>query len=553
MATETKKRKPQINKIDEIKIKVSTTTTMRGDTLLAFVRNNQDLELLMLDHYGRGLRDCLEQASRSGDFQGKKGQTLLFYPPVDQTYPQGQSPDLVRRSHSFLQRIILVGLGADDPDLEGWRWAGGTAAAKLLKTRASVVTLILPENSGKPAAEVAAALSEGLLLGTYSFNKYRANKTGEEDELKLSLRRIIINGPKGIGPAVSRAVALAAAVRVARDMANEPGNGWTPDDFADYGRQLARRHDLKVTVLSRENMSKLGMEGILAVSRGSIRPPRLLILEYYSVTSKTKTKASAMSRSLALGKVSQIPTLLLVGKGITFDSGGISLKPSNGMEKMKYDMCGGAAVLATMEIVGREQPQGINVVAMVPAAENLPGPAALKPGDIIRPYGGAKSVEVINTDAEGRLLLADALAYGIKKFRPTAVVDLATLTGAVTVALGHHYAGLLGNNDELCAKVLAAGERAGEPFWRLPLGPEYRKQLKSKVADLKNIDKRDAGAILGASFLQEFVGDTPWVHLDIAGTAWDFTEKPYVPKGPSGFGVRTLVELIRNFCSPEFR
>jgi leucyl aminopeptidase len=240
------------------------------------------------------------------------------------------------------------------------------------------------------------------------------------------------------------------------------------------------------------------------------------------------------------------PTLMLVGKGLTFDSGGISLKPAKGMEDMKYDMCGGAAVITTMQVVGEERPGNVNVVALVPATDNMSGAAALKPGDIITHFGG-KTSEVINTDAEGRLILADALAWGIKTYAPDAVVDLATLTGAVIIGLGHHKTGLLSNNETLAQRVSAAGERSGEPFWRLPLGPEYSKQLKSEVADLKNIGGRSAGTITAAAYLQEFTGDTPWAHCDIAGTAWNFTEKSYVPKGPSGITVRTLVTLIRQW------
>ncbi len=241
------------------------------------------------------------------------------------------------------------------------------------------------------------------------------------------------------------------------------------------------------------------------------------------------------------------PTLLLVGKGLTFDSGGISLKPPKGMEEMKFDMCGGAAVLGAMQAIGEEKPKNINIVAIVPATENLPGPSALKPGDIITIYGG-KTIEVVNTDAEGRLILADALAYGIKQYKPKAVVDLATLTGAVVIGLGHHRTGLLSNDDELARKILAAGDRCGEPLWRLPLGPEYSKQIKSKIADIKNVGNRAAGTITAAAFLQEFVGETAWAHLDIAGTAYNFTDKPYAPQnGPSGIGVRTLLELVRNW------
>jgi leucyl aminopeptidase len=240
-----------------------------------------------------------------------------------------------------------------------------------------------------------------------------------------------------------------------------------------------------------------------------------------------------------------VATLLLVGKGLTFDSGGISLKPSAGMEEMKYDMAGGAAVMGLMEAVGEERPD-LRIIAMVPATDNMGGGAAVKPGDIITHYNGLSS-EIVNTDAEGRLILADALAYGIEQFTPDFVVDLATLTGAVIVGLGHHRTGLLATDDDLANRLLAAGERSGEPLWRLPLGPEYSKQIESSVADLKNSGGRSAGTITAAAYLQKFVGDTPWAHLDIAGTAWEFTEKSYIPKGPSGIGVRTLLELVRGW------
>jgi leucyl aminopeptidase len=268
------------------------------------------------------------------------------------------------------------------------------------------------------------------------------------------------------------------------------------------------------------------MGGIIGVNQGSEIPPKLIMLEYRT------------------GK--KVPTLLLVGKGLTFDSGGISLKPSDGMQDMKYDMCGGAAVLGAMEAIGRLRPENLDVVAMVPATDNMPGAGALKPGDVIELYNG-KSVEIISTDAEGRLILADALAYGIEKYKPDAVIDLATLTGSVIIGLGHHRTGLMSNNEALSQHIMNAGEISGEPLWRLPLGKEYRKQIDSKVADLKNVGGREGGSITAAEFLQEFVAETPWAHLDIAGTAWNFTEKSYVPKGPSGTGVRTILQIVNTW------
>ena len=306
-------------------------------------------------------------------------------------------------------------------------------------------------------------------------------------------------------------------------MANEPGNGWTPSHFARYARRLAKKHTLKCRVLNKKEMIDLGMGGLVAVNQGSKEPPKLIILEY-----RPETKAE---------------TILLVGKGLTFDSGGISLKPASGMMDMKYDMCGGAAVLSAMETIAKEKPQ-VGVVAMIPSTDNLSGSNALKPGDVITHYGGITS-EVENTDAEGRLILADSLAYGIEQYKPSCVVDLATLTGAVVIALGHHHTGVLSNNDQLVEQLTGAGAACGEPLWRLPLGEEYSKQIESRVADIKNTGGRHAGSITAAAYLEKFVGDVPWAHLDIAGTAWDFTEKTYIPKGPSGVGVRTLIEFVR--------
>jgi leucyl aminopeptidase len=376
--------------------------------------------------------------------------------------------------------------------------------------------------------ETIECICEGVILGAYQFRKYK--KTKQEDETPGAIKEILLFVEKADKPVLlglNRGKNAALAGCAARDMANEPGNVWTPNRFAEFGRKLAKTYNLTCKILSKADMLRLKMGGILGVNSGSAQPPKMVILEY-----KTAPRN---------------PTLLMVGKGLTFDSGGISLKPPKGMEEMKFDMCGGAAVMGAMQAIGKEKPKGINIVAIVPATENLPGPSALKPGDIITIYGG-KTIEVVNTDAEGRLILADALAYGIKQYKPKTVVDLATLTGAVVIGLGHHRTGLLSNDEELARKVLAAGDRCGEPLWRLPLGPEYSKQIKSKVADMKNVGNRAAGTITAAAFLQEFVGETAWAHLDIAGTAYNFTDKPYVTKnGPSGIGVRTLLELVRNW------
>jgi leucyl aminopeptidase len=464
----------------------------------------------------------LKKAIRLGDFKGNCCDTLLIYPQT----PVGKKVST--------ERVLFLGLGQpyDKSTIELrelCRKVGGTIAAKAKELQSARVGLSLPEIHGLTGEVVVECLVEGILLGDYQFVKYKNLDKDKKKPLFNGIQEISIYsaaGTKGLRRGMDKAQHASVAACTARDMANEPGNGWIPASFAAYGRALAKKNKMNCTVLGKSDMKRLKMGGLLAVNQGSAEPPKLVILEYKTLKKRAQT-------------------ILIVGKGLTFDSGGVSLKPAAGMEDMKYDMCGGAAVLSAMGVVGEEKPD-VNVVAIIPATDNMGGSSALKPGDIIRHYGGITS-EIVNTDAEGRLILADALAYGIKKFSPSCVVDIATLTGAVIMGLGHHRTGLLGNNQTLVDRVLAAGEKCGEPLWQLPLDKEYSKQIDSDVADIRNIGGRPAGTITAAAYLQKFVGDTPWTHLDIAGTAWDFTKKSYIPKGPSGTGVRTLVELIRSW------
>ncbi len=453
------------------------------------------------------------------EFTGKKEQSLLLYPDVG-------------RLEGSLQckRLLLLGLGELsattqlDETREMLRIAGGTIANQCRQNKIETVAVCIPDFAGLDAEAVGEYVTEGTLLGAYQFLKYKK----KDDDTYPGLKKLELfssSGRSKIGKAADRGRSSSFAACVARDMANEPGNGWTPRHFAKYAQKIGKELQLNCTILEKADMVKLGMGGILAVNKGSEEPPKLIILEY---NPKKNTE-----------------TVLLVGKGLTFDSGGISLKPAQGMMDMKYDMCGGAAVLTAIEAIAREK-LPIRVVALVPSTDNMAGGGAVKPGDIITHYGGITS-EIENTDAEGRLILADALAYGIEKFKPSCVIDLATLTGAVILALGHHYSGLLSNSDVLAEKLLEAGRICGEPLWRLPLGKMFAKQLESKVADTKNTGGRPAGCITAAEYLHQFVGEVPWAHLDIAGTAWDFTEKSYIPKGPSGVGVRTLIELLRRW------
>ncbi len=462
----------------------------------------------------------LQTAIKLGDFKGKENETLLVYPHASSG------------AKSFSGRVLYMGLGQASDDSptelrERCREIGGKIASMAKQVKAKQVCLCLPAIASIPADIFIECLLEGVLLGDYHFLKYK-KKDGKKEKF-TGIAKISVWSPKaekGLRKGINRARLAASAACDARNMANEPGNCWTPVSFAHYARELAIKHKMKCTVLGKAEMKRLKMGGILAVNQGSSEAPKMVILEYKALKKK-------------------VDTILLVGKGLTFDSGGVSLKPSPGMQDMKYDMCGGAAALSAMAVVGEEKPD-VNVIAIIPATDNMGGGAALKPGDIIRHYSGITS-EIINTDAEGRLILADALAYGIEKFSPDCVVDLATLTGAVIVGLGHHRTGLMGNNQPLIDRLCKAGDNCGEPLWQLPLDKEYTKQIDSDVADIKNTGGPGAGSITAAAYLQEFVGDTPWAHMDIAGTAWGFTKKNYIPKGPSGTGVRTLVDMVRNW------
>jgi leucyl aminopeptidase len=365
----------------------------------------------------------------------------------------------------------------------------------------------------------AKAITEGALLGLYSFNKYR--KSDYEDIEEMLIVAAEREQVPTIEVSIDKGRIVAAATNLARDMVNEPANYMTPSRMAEIAKEIAGRYNLKFRVFDREDMETMGMGALLGVARGSNQPPKLITLTYKGDEHSEKT-------------------LGFLGKGITFDSGGISIKPSEGMEDMKADMAGAAAVIAALGAIAQLKPK-INVAAIVPATENLPSGTALKPGDILKAMNG-KTIEVISTDAEGRLILADALSYAVKQGL-SPLIDLATLTGACRVALGVLYGGVFGNDQNLVHRVLKAAERTGERLWQMPLPEEYKEQMKSEVADIKNTGNRYGGAITAALFLAEFANSTPWVHLDIAGPRLSNKESGYMVKGAAGFGVRTLVEL----------
>ncbi len=461
-----------------------------------------------LDRASGGL---VREVIGSGDFQGKKGQIAVIY-------TRGAIP---------ARRVLLVGLGKKEEfDLEKLRRAFSRAAQRArelnLKNLAASVDIGDVRYTNGCLAE---AIVEGVILGLYRFLPYKTVK--EEDRSKI--RELIIVEDRGgvigeVKEGARRGEVVSKAVYFARDLASTPSNEMTPTVLAGKAKELSRRRGIRVSTLGVKGMKRIGMNALLGVARGSHEPAKFIILRYGGAPKREKP-------------------VVIVGKGITFDSGGISLKPAEKMDEMKADMSGGAVVLGVFKAVS-ELRLPVNLVGLIPATENLPGGGAYKPGDILRSLSG-KTIEIINTDAEGRLLLADALTYA-GRFDPAAVVDVATLTGACVIALGEDVIGMLGNDEKLKEQIRAAAEETGERLWELPLWEDYAELIKSDVADLKNTGGRAGGAITAAVFLSRFVGKYPWVHLDIAGPAWRKTGKPYIPKGASGIGVRLLVKYLNN-------
>ncbi|MCI0339890.1 MAG: leucyl aminopeptidase [Planctomycetales bacterium] len=460
----------------------------------------------------RAAGGVLSRAVSLGDLGGKPGSVAVLYPPAS----------------SPVRRILAVGVGKDSPvPARTVRDAVAAAAARADSLGARSLALVGWDEALGPAVEgrggaeaLGRAVGDGLGTGVYRFDRYRT-RDGEE-ERRGRLARALVES-RGGGAALKSAIAEGGAVADARswarDVSNEPANRLTPTRFADEARKLARGgRGLRCTVLGPAEIRRLGMGAFWGVAQGSDEPPRLIVLEY----------RGGPGRPLGL-----------VGKGITFDSGGISLKDPPDMHKMKMDMAGAAGVLAATRAAADLRLR-LPVVAVVPATENMPGGRAQRPGDVVRTLSG-KTVEVQNTDAEGRLVLADGLAYTERKFRPRSLVDMATLTGAMQIALGRHAIGVLGTDDRLVARLRDAGESVGERVWPLPLWDDYKNHVRSDVADLRNIGHpREAGTIIGGIFLRQFVKATPWAHLDIASTAW--TEEA---RGATGVGVRLLVEWLR--------
>ena len=414
-------------------------------------------------------------------------------------------------------RVLLAGAGKPEKfDPAELRKLAG-AAVRHLKSKSitSIAMALDPEHAGP---DFASAAVEGAILGDYEPDRYKTDDSGKKSVERFT----VVSESGGLEEAVTHGRIVAEAQNFARDLVNEPGNLLTPSKVAEAARSMAAEYQLECQVLDSKQMALLGMGALLGVAQGSAEPPVLIVVRYKPAETKFTSH------------------LGLVGKGVTFDSGGSSIKPADGMEKMKYDMAGGAAMLGAMRAIAQLKP-AIAVTAFIPCVENMPGSRAQRPGDIVTAMSG-KTIEVINTDAEGRLILADALTYA-RKQGCTHLVDAATLTGAVVVALAHLNVGLFANDDGMRDRVLQAAKSAGERMWPMPLEDDYKEYLKSAFADLANVGGRWGGAITAAIFLKEFAEDTPWVHLDIAGTAWLDESKPFLAKGPTGLPVRTLVRL----------
>jgi leucyl aminopeptidase len=448
------------------------------------------------------LGGALASILSDGDFSGGEGETALLYLP-----------------DSLAPRLLLVGLGERSSfTLDTLRRVSATVAKRARTLKLDEAAFALPVPHGSETREAAKAAAEGAVLGLYRFDRY---KTDEENR-ELETLTLISDDEDATTAGTEIGLKLATGALLARDLANEPSNAATPEYLAEKAHVIADRYGMHVIILDRSGIEAEGLTGLATVGRSAKNEPRFIVLEHR--------------------KGGNEAPIVLVGKAVTFDSGGISIKPSVNMGDMKYDMSGGAAVLGAIEAVGSlDLP--INIIALVPATENLPGGDAFKPGDVLKLHSG-KTVEIVTTDAEGRLILADALSYA-KHFGPAAVIDCATLTGACHVALGDHASGLMGNDEDLVTEIRNAGERCGERAWPLPLFAEYTEQIKGDTADIKNSGGRYGGALTAGAFLKEFV-DYPWAHLDIAGTAYYAKAKnAYTPKGASGAPTRLLIEFLR--------
>jgi len=497
-------------KIMQVKVQVGQAETASAEVLVLTHCEGEGLakqDAALLD---RALGGALRKLVQSREFEGKANEVLLYH-------TQGTVP---------AKRLVLVGLGKKgEVTLETIRQAMGSAAKRVRQAKVSSFAVALPSVTpgGMSMVEVAQAMVEGAILGSYQFAVYRSEVASVQEVAGMRILVPEKGQLRQVAEGVRRGVATAEATVFVRDLCNHPSNVLTPTRVANEAKTIAKAEGITIKILDQKEMERLGMGALLGVARGSQEPPKFIILEYNGAKKKDERP------------------VVLVGKTITFDTGGISLKPAENMEHMKADMTGGAEVLASIRAAARLK-LPLRLISILPVAENMPGGRAMKPGDIVKTLSG-KTVEVQNTDAEGRLILADGLAYAMR-YEPAALIDIATLTGACVVALGQFAIGMFGNDRALKEQVRKSGQKSGERVWEMPLWEEYFEQLKSDVADMRNIGGRGGGMITAALFLSKFVGDCPWVHLDIASTDWSERERAYVPKGPTAIGTRLLLQYL---------
>lgn len=494
----------------EIKVEKAVAEKYPCELLLIFLFEGKEFLEGVIKKIDEALAGNISKLIAQGDFKGELFQNRVFY-----THDQLPA-----------KRILLSGLGKKEEfDLERWRGASSKAAQFIREFGLKGFVFKVERFGDYNLAELSEAFITGVILGLYEFREF---KTTEKEKIKeIKEITILVETDEEltvIKEAIETGKIISEGVCMARDMVNAPSNKVTPTYLAERAKKIAKDHMMEVQIFELNEAEAMGMGAFSAVAKGSQEPAKFIVLEY--------------------NKDKGYDTVALIGKGITFDSGGISIKPSEKMERMKDDMSGAAAVLAAMKISSQLKIP-LHLVGIIPATENLPSGKAYKPGDILKTLSG-QTVEVISTDAEGRLILSDALSFSLR-YKPKAIIDLATLTGACIIALGDYVAGLFGNDEQLVKKVEEASQKTGEKVWRLPLWDEYFEYIKSDVADFKNVGTRAAGAIIGAIFLSKFVNKTPWVHLDIAGPASIEKDRPYIPKGGTGIGVRLIIQLLRDW------
>lgn len=501
----------------KVKFEVKKIKDVRAEAVVSMIfEENVESKFHWLNTLFKGSLDVLIKAK---DFKGTDKKSVLMYINTD----------------SKSSRLLVAGAGkSKEITLEKLRLAYAAAAKKLNSFKLKSAGFELPDLTlvkgivNFPVSDIVQAISEGVFLSQYKYNKYLA----KDDYSPLEEVIFFTDSPKyakEINESIKHSRVICDGTILARDLGNEPSNTLTPSKFADFVKKSSSKANYSVTVYDEKKIKQLNMGGVIGVSQGSDNPPRFLILHYFGSTKSEKP-------------------YVLIGKGVTFDSGGISLKPGLGMETMKMDMCGAAAVIGAFEAVSKLKLK-LNLIGLIPIVENMPSGKAMKPGDIIKSFSGI-SIEVANTDAEGRLILADALDYAAH-YKPKGVIDAATLTGAAVVTFGHNVAGVMGNDPGLIKKIFNAGEKTFERVWELPLYKEFEKLMESDVADIKNIGApRQAGTIMGGIFLKKFANNSyPWAHLDIAGTAMVENEpSEYISKNATGFGVRLFVETLKELA-----